>query len=176
MPLSPARKATAIAVPAALLAGGITAWAISSSLEDDAAGQTGPLTTVTVAEAEGTADRCANVVIGLPDKLQGHQKRAVKGHPGSLAWGDPPTTLVCGVAKPEGLETATNLTAVNGVTWMVTQDVDTSAYGLPGNNVLWVAVDREVYVAVAVPVQSSGSGVISPISSVIGERLQATGA
>lgn len=174
--MSPARKATAIALPAALIAGGITAWIISSNLEDkEAAPDTGPLTTVTVTEVEGTADQCANLVIGLPEKLQGHAKRAVKGHPGSLAWGDPPTTLVCGVAQPENLELE-QFTAVNGVTWLVKQDVDTSAYGLPGNNVLWTAVDREVYVSVAVPTQTSGSGVISPISTVIGERLKSTGA
>lgn len=176
MPLSPARKATAVAIPTALLAGGITAWIISSNLQDDASAvDTGPLTTVTVEEIEGTDAQCANLIIGLPDKLQGHTKRAVTGHPGSLAWGAPPTTLVCGVAKPEGLEME-QFTAVNGVTWLVKQDVDTSAYGLPGNNVLWTAVDREVYVSVAVPVEASGSGVISPISTVIGERLQPTGA
>lgn len=175
MPLSPARRATVVAIPTALVAGGITAWIISGNLEDDAAAvDTGPLTTVTVQEVEGTEDQCANVVIGLPDKLQGDAQRAVKGHPGSMAWGDPPTTLVCGVTKPENLDLAPNLTAVNGVTWLVTQDVDTSAYGLPGENVLWVAVDREVYVAVAVPVAESGSGVISPISTVIGERLKST--
>lgn len=176
MPSSPARKATLLAVPAALVAGGVTAWIISGNLTDPSSPDTGPLDSVTVEEVQGTADQCANVVIGLPDTLQGHDKRAVKGHPGSLAWGDPPTTLVCGVAKPEGLDGAPNLTAVNGVTWMVSQDVDTSAYGLPGENVLWVAVDREVYVAVAVPTQASGSGVISPISTVISERLKPTGA
>lgn len=176
MPLSPARKATVIALPAALVAGGITAWIIAGNLDDDAAASnTGPLTTVTVQEVDGTADQCANVVIALPDKLQGNERRAVKGHPGALAWGDPPTTLVCGVAKPDNLELE-QFTAVNGVTWLVKQDVDTSQYGLPGNNVLWVAVDREVYVAVAVPTQSSGSGVISPISKVLGERLKSTGA
>lgn len=175
MPLSPARKATAIAVPAALIAGGVTAWVISrstSSVEAD----TGPLKGVSVTEAEGTADQCANVVIGLPDQLAGSKKRAVTGHPGALAWGDPPVTLVCGVPKPDGIETATNLTAVNGVTWMTTEDTDTSAYGLDGENVLWVAVDREVYVAVAVPREHSGSAVISPISKVLGERLASTGA
>ncbi|WP_243837721.1 DUF3515 domain-containing protein [Cumulibacter soli] len=176
--MSPARKATAIAVPAALVAGGLTAWIIGSNLPDDEeSADTGPLTSVSVEEMDGTEDQCANLVIGLPDSLQGNDKRAVKGHPGSLAWGDPPTTLVCGVAKPDGLDDpAPNLTAVNGVTWLITQDVDTSAYGLPGNNVLWVAVDREVYVAVAVPTETSGSGVISPISTTIGERLKSTGA
>lgn len=174
--MSPARRATTIALPAALIAGLATAWIISGNISDDEpSADTGPLSTVTVQEVEGTADQCANLVIGLPDKIQGNTKRAVTGHPGALAWGDPPTTLVCGVAKPDGLEMA-QFTAVNGVTWLVEQDVDTSAYGVPGDNVLWTAVDREVYVSVAVPVEISGSGVISPISSVIGQRLQSTGA
>lgn len=170
MPLSPARKATAIALPAALVAGGITAWLISQSLPD-----TGPLTSVTITEAKGTEDVCANVVVGLPSKLDEREKRAVKGHPGALAWGDPPISLVCGIPKPD-VDTATNLTAVNGVTWWTKQDIDTSDYGLPGKNVLWIAVDREVYVAVAVPTDASGSAIISPISKVLGERLKATGA
>ena len=173
MPLSPARKATVIAVPAALIAGGITAWAISSNLPKEAA--TGPVTSVTITEAEGTADKCANVVVGLPATLEDRQKRAVKGHPGSLAWGDPPISLVCGIPKPD-VDSAATLTAVNGVTWWTRQDYDTTAYGLPGNNVLWIAVDREVYVAVAVPTDASGSAVISPISKVLGERLASTGA
>ncbi|WP_106848108.1 DUF3515 domain-containing protein [Blastococcus sp. Marseille-P5729] len=172
--MSPARKATFIALPAALLAGLVTAWLISSNLGD--AGETGPLEKVSVQEADGTEDVCANVVIGLPDELDGRQKRAVTGHPGSLAWGDPPITLVCGVPKPDDIETATNLTAVNGVTWMVEQDTDTSDYGLPGSNVVWTAVDREVYVSVAVPSDASGSAIISPISKVLGERLKGTGA
>ena len=174
MPLSPARKATAIALPAALVAGGLTAWLIARGMADDQA--TGPLAGVSVTEAKGTEDICANVVIGLPDELDDRAKRAVRGHPGALAWGDPPITLVCGVPKPENIESATNLTAVNGVTWMITQDVDTSAFGLPGDNVLWTAVDRQVYVSVAVPTELSGSAVISPISKVLGERLESTGA
>ena len=129
-----------------------------------------------MAEAPGTQDQCANVVVGLPETLQGQGKRAVKGHPGSLAYGDPPVTVVCGVPRPAGLDSATNLTAVNGVTWTTTVDTDTTAYGLPGRNVLWVAVDREVYVAVAVPTEQSGSAVISPVSTVLGQRLKATGA
>lgn len=172
--MTPARKATAIAVPAALIAGLVTAWVISSNI--GGAGETGPLEKVTVQEAEGTDDICANVVIGLPDTLDGRQKRAVTGHPGSLAWGDPPITLVCGVPKPEGIETETNIIAVNGVDWLVKEATDTSDYGLPGENVLWTAVDREVYVSVAVPADASGSGVISPISKVLGERLKGTGA
>ena len=175
MPLSPARKATAIAIPAALIAGAVTAWIISRNI-NDSSGATGPLTSVSITEAEGTADQCANVVIGLPSTIDDRAKRAVTGHPGALAWGDPPITLVCGIEKPANIESATNLTAVNGVTWMTTQDIDTSAYGLPGNNVLWTAVDREVYVAVAVPTQASGSAVISPISKVLAERLKSTGA
>lgn len=174
--MTPARKATAIAVPAALIAGLVTAWLISSNL--GGASESGPLESVTVEAAEGTDDICANVVIGLPDELDDRQKRAVTGHPGALAWGDPPITLVCGVPKPDDIENtpALQLQAVNGVTWMVEQDTDTSAYGLEGNNVLWTAVDREVYVSVAVPTDASGSAIISPISKVLGERLQGTGA
>lgn len=172
MPLSPARKATAFALPAALVAGGVTAWLISRGMSEE----TGPVTSVAVAEADGTEDQCANVVIALPDELEDRPKRAVKGHPGALAWGDPPITLVCGVPKPDGLETATNVTAVNGVSWWPRQDYDTTDYGLPGKNVLWIAVDREVYVAVAVPADVSGSAVISPISKVLAERLNSTGA
>ncbi|WP_153505768.1 DUF3515 domain-containing protein [Cumulibacter manganitolerans] len=175
MPLSPARKATAIAVPSALVAGAVTAWLISQNMGDAQAGS-GPVTSVSVQEAQGTEDQCANVVVALPAQLEDRAKRAVKGHPGALAWGEPPITLVCGVPKPDTVESATNLTAVNGVTWMTTQDIDTSAYGLPGKNVLWTALDREVYVSVAVPTASSGSAVISPISKVLAERLKSTGA
>lgn len=169
--MSPARRATLYAIPAAVVAALITFWIISRNLSGIESEETGPVTSVTVTEKDGTADQCAFLVDGLPDTLDNQDKRAVTGHPGSLAYGDPPIVIVCGVDRPEALDFGPQLTSVNGVTWLVDDSTDTSAYGLPGENTLWTCVDREIYIAVAVPSDATGSAVLSPISTTIADRF-----
>ena len=168
------RRATYIAIPAALIAGGITAAIIASNLSgisDDGNNNSGMLSSVTVKELPGTEDKCANLIDGLPEKVDDRVQRSVKGHPGSLAWGQPPIVLVCGVDKPADYKATAQLTQVNGVTWFVKTDTDATAYGLPGKNTVWTTMDREVYVAVAVPNAVPGSAAIAPISTTVAQRL-----
>lgn len=161
-----------IAIPAAILAGLLAFFIVRANLPDPVPeGSTEPLAGIDVTEVDGTADTCANLIEGLPQKVDEQSQRAVTGHPGSLAWGDPPVVLVCGVPEPEGLDPSATLNVVNDVTWKVDAEVDTSAYGLPGTNTLWTAVDREVYIAVAVPGDLNGGAAISPISTVVADRL-----
>lgn len=175
MSASPARRATYIAIPTALIAAGITAAIIANNLSgisDEDKNNSSTLTTVTVTEEPGTDDACADLADGLPTKIDGRVQRAVKGHPNSMAWGQPPIVLVCGVAKPAGYKATAQLTEVNGVTWFVHTEADTSAYGLPGDNTLWTAMDREVYISVAVPNDVAGSTALAPLSTVIDTRLK----
>lgn len=169
--MTPARRATMLAVPAALITGVAVFWVVGNQLSTQESTEPTPVDDVSVTEVDGTADACANVVDGLPTKIDNAPQRPVTDHPGSLAWGDPPIVLVCGVAQPEGLDGAPLLNVVNGVTWKIDENVDTSAYGVPGQNTLWTAVDREVYIAVAVPTDVEGSVAMSPISTAIAERL-----
>lgn len=169
--LSPARRATLLALPAALIAGLVVFWVVGNQLSTQESTDPTPVDGVSVSEVEGTADVCANVVDGLPAKIGDAPQRPVTDHPGSLAWGDPPIVLVCGVAQPEGLDGAPLLNVVNGVTWKIDENVDTAAYGVPGTNTLWTAVDREVYIAVAVPTEVEGSVAMSPISTAVADRL-----
>ena len=177
MSASPARLATYIAIPTAIVAAGITATIIANNLSgvgDASKNNSSALSDVTVPEVAGTQDICANLVDGLPTEIDGRTQRPVKSHPGSMAWGQPPVVLICGVAKPADYKATAQLTVVNDVTWFVQTQTDTSAYGVPGDNTLWTAMDREVYIAVAVPNDVAGSAALAPISTAVKQRLKST--
>ncbi|GAB3298479.1 DUF3515 family protein [Epidermidibacterium keratini] len=169
--MTPARRATLIAIPAALIAGLLVFWIVGNRLSTQDSAQPKPVDGVSITEVEGTTEICANLVDGLPATIGESKQRPVSDHPESLAWGDPPVVLVCGVPQPAGLDAAPLLNVVNGVTWKIDENVDTSAYGVPGTNTLWTAIDREVYIAVAVPNDVEGSVAMSPISTAVADRL-----
>ncbi len=111
----------------------------------------------------GAADRlCPSVIGNLPLTLDDAQARPVRSaSPYAVAWGDPPIVLRCGVPRPAELADDSSLLEVNGISWFVQP---------AGDETLWTAVDREVYVDVRVP-SSRASGPVALLSGTIGEQL-----
>ena len=80
---------------------------------------TGCGTTVEVMDPPVSAEgriACDQVITALPDKVLGKQRRATSGTL-SGAWGEPPLTLVCGIAEPDSMKRDTRCFEVNGVGW-----------------------------------------------------------
>ena len=107
---------------------------------------------------------CPALMAALPLELAGEPSRRVDSDtPYAYAWGDPPTVLVCGVARPEGFAVGAGLIQINGVLWFVdTSDPEVT---------VWTAVDRSVYVQVQVPASSDSAGV-TQLTVPIAEHLQ----
>jgi hypothetical protein len=63
---------------------------------------------------------CAGFVRALPEQLStAGARREVQPDPGSTAaYGDPPTTVRCGVPRPRGLTPAATLVTVDGIDWL----------------------------------------------------------
>lgn len=89
----------------------------------------------------GTGETCAAVVAAAPSTLAGSAARdTLDEH--SLAWGDPPITLRCGIPTPDGLHPGVLCTEVNGVGW----------WEQPGDGgTVWTTIGREAHVEVAIP-------------------------
>ena len=69
--------------------------------------------------AQGSENKfCADLGAILPVSLGGALLRDTNpDSPGTQAWGDPAIVLRCGVAAPEAFSTASQLLAVNNVSW-----------------------------------------------------------
>ncbi|TDO92770.1 DUF3515 family protein [Enemella evansiae] len=79
--------------------------------------------TVQVTDPPVAADvrtACDQVITALPDKVLGKQRRGTSGSL-SGAWGEPPITVVCGIAEPEAMQRDTRCFEVNGVGWYAEQ-------------------------------------------------------
>ncbi len=119
------------------------------------------------APSAGTAD-CARLLAALPAKLDGGDMGAVQRRQlaapapeGAAGWGEPPVVLRCGLNRPAELTTTSRLLEVSGVQFLETASSGAST---------WVAVDRPVYVVVALP-PTSGSGPLQQIATVIAKTL-----
>ena len=100
---------------------------------------------------------CPALMSQLPLELAGDPSRRVDSDsPYAYAWGDPATSLVCGVDQPDYPPDALLLT-VNGVIWFV----DTTD---PTVNV-WTTADRTVAVRLRIPASTDGAAAtaLSPI-------------
>jgi hypothetical protein len=114
------------------------------------------------AEAEAS---CPALMAALPLELAGEPSRAVQSDsPFAYAWGEPPVVLVCGVARPAGLEPTSPLIQINGVNWFV----DTSA----PDAIVWTAVDRPVHVQVTVSADTD-SAPVTALGPVLNDALPA---
>jgi hypothetical protein len=151
----------ALALVLALIVGVLIA---SSMVRNQALGPLG--LAVVPAPAAGSAD-CARLLAALPRTLGGaetarHGVGALERR--SLAgWGEPPVVLRCGLDRPADLTATSRLLAVSGVQFLKIPN---------GGMSTWVAVDRPVYVAVALP-PGSGSGPLQQIAAVISRVLPA---
>jgi hypothetical protein len=128
----------------------------------------GPLGVAAVpAPAADSAD-CARLLAALPEELDGAELGALRRRQlrapapaGVAGWGEPPVVLRCGLGRPPELTATSRLLAVSGVEFLEIPSPDTST---------WVAVDRPVYLVVALPPRS-GSGPLQQIATVISHTL-----
>lgn len=84
---------------------------------------------------------CAQVLDALPVQLDGQNPRKVFVAQ-TVAWGDPPVILTCGVARPSGLVAGSTAPVldVSGVEWFVEDQKSV---------VVYTVVDRSVYIQVS---------------------------
>jgi hypothetical protein len=134
----------------------------------------GPLGLAVVpAPSAGSAD-CARLLTALPEYLDGgalgdlrRRHLAAPSPAGAAGWGEPPVVLRCGLDRPAELTAASRLLAVSPagggeqVQFLHVANPDAST---------WVAVDRPVYVVVALP-PDSGSGPLQQIAAGIANTL-----
>lgn len=90
---------------------------------------------------DATRATCTALVADAPGTVLGSPRRTTTGSL-SVAWGDPPITLACGVAKPEGLTATSQCLEVDGVGWWAQDGVTGTVY---------TTVGRAAYVQVGVP-------------------------
>ncbi|MEQ4204609.1 DUF3515 domain-containing protein [Actinopolymorpha sp. B17G11] len=86
---------------------------------------------------------CRALIDDLPANVGGGKARRVEP-PEALAaaWGDPPITLRCGVARPEALTPTSECFEINGVGWYAEKAT---------RGTIFTTVGRATYVEVAVP-------------------------
>lgn len=157
----------ALALVVALLVGVLIA---ASVVRNQALGPLG--LAVVPAPAADSAD-CARLLGALPETLDGGELGTLRRRQlrvpipvGAAGWGDPPVVLRCGLDRPADLTATSRLLAVSGV-----QFFEVSSQQIPGPGMsTWVAVDRSVYVVVALPPRS-GSGALQQIATVISRTL-----
>ncbi|HEY6424104.1 MAG TPA: DUF3515 domain-containing protein [Pseudonocardiaceae bacterium] len=151
-----------MALPVALVVGVVIAAAVARSQAPGPLGLAG-----VVAPSAGSAD-CMRLLAALPAKLDGgeqgdlqRRQLAAPAPAGAAGWGEPPVVLRCGLNRPAELTATSRLLAVSGVQFLEIPNLGTSA---------WVAVDRPVYVLVALP-PVTGSGPLQQVADIIAATL-----
>ncbi|GAA4559239.1 DUF3515 domain-containing protein [Pseudonocardia xishanensis] len=166
----------AIALPVllALVVAGLALYARSGGFTPaPPAPETGPLAVAPVDAPAAGGQACASLLAALPTDLPGDpastgRPLAEPAQPGVKAWAASPRPVVlrCGLTRPQELTPTSTLTEVNGVSWLTITD------GTPEPSlVTYVAVDREVYVALTTPTRI-GSGPVQTISDTIARTLR----
>ena len=128
----------------------------------------GPLGLAVVPAPSADSMDCARLLAALPETLDGGdegplQRRSLTtpAPVGAAGWGEPPVVLRCGLDRPVELTATSRLLDVSGVQLLELVGRGTST---------WVAVDRPVYVVVALP-PTSGSGPLQQLTAVIANTL-----
>ena len=70
------------------------------------------------------ATQCADLAAARPASVAGAESRDVDGSAVTLAWGDPPITLRCGVPEPSSLQPGSRCDTVERVDWFTTRTED----------------------------------------------------
>jgi hypothetical protein len=150
----------------ALVVGVLIAAAVIRNQELD------PLALAPVPAPAASSPDCTRLLAGLPQTLDGGElgalprRRLVAPAPaGAAAWGEPPVVMRCGLDRPAQLSPSSGLLSVSGVEFLQIPS--------PGAST-WVAVDRPVYVVVALP-PTSGSGPLQQIAKAIASTLPKQG-
>jgi hypothetical protein len=153
---SPARIATIVAVPVALVVGLLSLWrfgAFDSAAPLPSASpdtqSTAPVTMSAAPLSGAAAAVCRTVVANLPDAIRDLRRRPVSaGTTQNAAYGDPAITFACGGPAASAAPTD-DVFPFSGVCWV--------ARATP-EGTLWGTVDRVVPIAVTVPGAPDGSG------------------
>jgi hypothetical protein len=152
----------ALALAVALVVGVLIAAALVRDQPLD------PLGLAVVPAPSAQSTDCARLLADLPESLDGGdtgalQRRnlAAPAPAGAAGWGEPPVVLRCGLGRPAELTATSRLLDVSGVQFLELAGLGTST---------WVAVDRPVYVVVALS-PTSGSGPLQQIAAVIANTL-----
>ncbi|NJC68154.1 DUF3515 domain-containing protein [Planosporangium thailandense] len=150
---SPARLATLIALPIAVIVGIASFWLLGG-FRGTGSTRPRPQSTAPVAMsapslAPAQATACRGLVTRLPGALRDRPRRPVTaGTDQNAAYGDPPITLACGV-PPASVPQTADVYVLSGVCW----------YPQPGNGgTVWTTADREPAVRVTVPASYSAPG------------------
>jgi hypothetical protein len=158
--------AIALALVAALVVGVLVAASLVRNQP------LGPLNLAAVPAPAAQSADCTRLLTALPDHLDGGalgvlDRRQLRAPvpAGAAAWGEPPVVLRCGLDRPADLTASSGLLGVSGVQFLE----------IPSGGIsTWVAVDRPVYIAVALP-PTSGSGPLQQIAAVIARTLPSRG-
>jgi hypothetical protein len=128
---------------------------------------TGPLALPTENAPDGASPSCAALLKALPADLSTSTGPApsvplVPSAPGAVAWRAPgevpdPVILRCGVTKPADLTISSALIDINGVSWLVHSDPDSTTF---------TNVDRPVYSRLVSP-RALGSGPVQTVSDTL---------
>lgn len=106
---------------------------------------------------------CQELISALPESLGDLPARPVDSpSPYVVAWGEPPVTLRCGVARPPAFVATADVQVISGVTWFAERRGQTTA---------WTVVDRPVYVEVLAPV-AAASEPIARLSTAVTAALK----
>ena len=153
--------ATAIALPVTILLA--LAFTAGRQREGVSVGTpAGPLNVAASTVPAAAQTPCEKVSEKLPVALNGLAPRAVHGPPFVVAWGKPSVVYRCGVARPSGLTPEqrqlvldTGTGAGRTVEWFPVKK---------GEQTVWTAIDRAVYIEVTVPSPGQGGELISTLS------------
>jgi hypothetical protein len=149
MARSPARTATLVAVPAALLAGALAFGLLGGVPSKPKPQATGPVSVAAPPLDERAAPVCRALSRKLPDALRDRPRRPVTAGPDqNAAFGDPPIVLSCG-ATPGTVPKDAQLFEISGVCWFPEERPDA---------LVWTTVDRQVPVIVTVPAAYDAAG------------------
>jgi hypothetical protein len=127
------------------------------------AGCAGPVELTAPNPPADVRDECRALITDSPDVVEQEQRREVEPiSPYTSAWGDPAITLACGVAKPDGLNRASECLEVNGVGWFSEQREDDFRF---------TTIGRETYVQVVVPSDYTPANPLVDLAAPIKENI-----
>ena len=132
----------------------------------------GPLELAAVPAPAADSPDCARLLAAVPEQLDGGglgplDRRQLRAPlpAGTAGWGEPPVVLRCGLNRPAELTASSRLLSISGVQFLEIPS---------GGMSTWVAVDRPVYITVALP-PTSGSGPLQQLATVIARTLPERG-
>ena len=159
-----------IALPIALLVVVLVAAAVAQRAPEPE-----PVAVTAVPTPDGDSTSCTDLGAALPDSVGAYERATIDdpAPPATYAWqrsssGDS-IVLRCGIDQPLEFVVGSSLQSVNGVQWL--QASSAAAWSLGA--ITYIAVDRDVYIALSVP-PGDGPTPLQTISDTISDLLPET--